>query len=76
VPQNSYLEQENSVLTRMKSDIMNIGKGLKQVWQWRDRAARSTEGLSPSSEREKIHQVADKYRGRLKLPVVERDGVK
>jgi hypothetical protein len=55
---------------------MTTSKGLKQVWEWRDRAARSTQGLSSTAELKRIHEVAEEYRSRLKLRVVEREGVR
>jgi hypothetical protein len=48
-------------------------KRLKEVWEWRESAAKKTEGLTAPQERRAIHESAEKYRKRLGLRVVQRE---
>jgi hypothetical protein len=48
-------------------------KRLKEVWEWRERAAKKTEGLAATQERRVIHATAEKYRKKLGLRVVKRE---
>lgn len=51
---------------------MKVPKSLEQVWEWRGRAASKTENLSAEAERKVIHEIADKYRKRCGLKVMDR----
>jgi hypothetical protein len=48
---------------------MEIPKSLGEVWEWREQAAKGTEGLPPDAERRVIHDVSEEYRKRLGLKI-------